>query len=66
MASSEIDKFAKVKVETHVTGAPIVVDSVVAWFECRVVQTLDVGTHTLIIGEVVDSRLLLDEEPLDL
>lgn len=64
MASSEIDKFAKVKVETHATGAPIVVDSVVAWFECRVVQTLDVGTHILIIGEVVDSRLLFDEEPL--
>jgi flavin reductase (DIM6/NTAB) family NADH-FMN oxidoreductase RutF/rubredoxin len=64
MASSEIDKFAKVKVETHATGAPIVVDSVVAWFECRVVQTLDVGTHLLIIGEVVDSRLLSDEEPL--
>jgi flavin reductase (DIM6/NTAB) family NADH-FMN oxidoreductase RutF/rubredoxin len=64
MASSEIDKFAKVKVETHATGAPIVVDSVVAWFECRVVQTLDVGTHILIIGEVVDSRLLLDEVPL--
>ncbi len=64
MASSEIDKFAKVKVETHTTGVPIVVDSTIAWFECRVVQTLDVGTHTLIIGEVADSRLLSDEEPL--
>lgn len=64
MASSEINKFAKVKVETHITGAPIVVDSVVAWFDCRVVQTLDVGSHMLIIGEVVDSCLLMDEEPL--
>jgi flavin reductase (DIM6/NTAB) family NADH-FMN oxidoreductase RutF/rubredoxin len=64
MASSEIDKFAKVKFETHATGAPVVVDSVIAWLECRVVQTLDVGTHTLIIGEVADSRLLSDEEPL--
>jgi flavin reductase (DIM6/NTAB) family NADH-FMN oxidoreductase RutF/rubredoxin len=64
MASSEIDKFAKVKVETHTTGAPIVVESVIAWLECRVVQTLDVGSHTLIIGEVADSRLLSDEEPL--
>jgi flavin reductase (DIM6/NTAB) family NADH-FMN oxidoreductase RutF/rubredoxin len=64
MASSEINKFAKVKFETHATGAPIVVDSVIAWVECRVVQTLDVGTHTLFIGEVADSRLLSDDEPL--
>lgn len=64
MASSEIDKFAKVNIIRHITGAPIVIDSVVAWFDCRVVQTVDVGTHTLIIGEVADSRLVSDEEPL--
>lgn len=64
MASSEIDKFSKVKVITGTTGAPIVTDSTVAWFDCRVVKAIDVGSHTLIIGEVADSRLLSDEEPL--
>jgi flavin reductase (DIM6/NTAB) family NADH-FMN oxidoreductase RutF/rubredoxin len=64
MASSEIDKFARVKIERHATGAPVVVDSAVAWLDCRVVQTLDVGTHTLIIGEVLDSQILSDDEPL--
>ncbi len=64
MASSEIDKFSNVKVITGITGAPIVTDSSVAWFECSVVKAIDVGSHTLIIGEVADSRLLSDEEPL--
>lgn len=64
MASSEIDKFSRVKFGRYVTGAPVVEDSAVAWFDCRVVQTLDVGTHTLIVGEVVESRLISDDEPL--
>ena len=64
MSSSEIDKFARVKVETHATGAPVVVDSCVAWLDCRVIQHTDVGSHILIIGEVADSRVLSDDEPL--
>ncbi len=64
MASSEINKFAKVKTETHATGAPIVIDSAVAWFDCRVKEVVDAGSHHLILGEVVDSALLSDKEPL--
>lgn len=64
MASSEMDKFAKVKTEVHSTGAPVVLDSSLAWFDCRVVQTLDVGSHTLFVGEVAESQLLSDDEPL--
>jgi flavin reductase (DIM6/NTAB) family NADH-FMN oxidoreductase RutF len=36
------------------TGVPIFEDAI-AWFEARVVRTVDVGTHTLFIGEVVDA-----------
>jgi flavin reductase (DIM6/NTAB) family NADH-FMN oxidoreductase RutF/rubredoxin len=64
MASSEMDKFARVKTEIRASGAPVVLDSALAWFDCRVVSTLDVGSHTLIVGEVLDSSLLSDEEPL--
>jgi flavin reductase (DIM6/NTAB) family NADH-FMN oxidoreductase RutF/rubredoxin len=64
MSSSEIDKFYKIKNETYTTGAPVVIESCVAWFDCKVVQTLDTGSHMLIVGEVADSRLLSDEEPL--
>lgn len=64
MASSEINKFGKVKVETHATGAPIVIDAAVAWLDCRVVQIVDAGSHHLILGEVIESALLSDKEPL--
>ena len=36
----------------------------VAWIDCKVVQSVDVGSHFLIIGEVMDSEVLSDEEPL--
>ncbi len=64
MSSSWFDKFARVASEVKVTGAPVVTGSCVAWLDCRLVSTLDVGTHTLLIGEVADSGLLNDEEPL--
>lgn len=35
-----------------VTGAPVFEDAI-AWFECEVRQSLDLGTHTLFIGEIV-------------
>ena len=35
-----------------VTGAPVFEDAI-AWFECEVRQFLDLGTHTLFIGEIV-------------
>lgn len=64
MSSAEINKFRNVETKTAKTGAPIVLDSSVAWFDCKVVATQDVGSHILIIGEVLDSEVLSDEEPL--
>jgi flavin reductase (DIM6/NTAB) family NADH-FMN oxidoreductase RutF len=38
------------------TGAPVF-DEAVAWMDCRVRHTLDLGTHTLFVGEVVDAAI---------
>jgi flavin reductase (DIM6/NTAB) family NADH-FMN oxidoreductase RutF len=43
-------------VRTAATGAPVFVDAV-AWMDCSVRHTLDVGSHTLFIGEIVDAAL---------
>ena len=64
MSGSEINKFRNVETITSVTGAPIVVDSSVAWFDCKVVNTIDVGSHILIIGEVLDSDVISGDAPL--
>jgi len=43
------------------TGAPIL-DQAVAYVDCEVRQTVDVGGHTLFLGEIVDAGFQKDEE----
>ncbi|MCD6092169.1 MAG: flavin reductase [Bacteroidales bacterium] len=55
---SDFDKFKKFNFVEGITGAPILTDGCLAWFECKVVQKVDLGTHILFIGEVLDSKVL--------
>lgn len=62
----EHDKFAGVDYETApITGCPIPMPAV-AYLECRVKDQgiLDVGTHTVFVGEVVGGKTLRDEPPM--
>ncbi len=43
------------------TGSPIL-DQAAAWVECRVRQSVDVGTHTLFLGEVADAGFQKSED----
>jgi len=43
------------------TGSPIL-DQAVAYADCEVRSTVDVGSHTLFVGEVVDAGLQKDED----
>jgi flavin reductase (DIM6/NTAB) family NADH-FMN oxidoreductase RutF len=42
------------------TGAPIF-DEAIAWVDCEVRQQINLGTHTLFIGEVVDAAITDDD-----
>ncbi len=64
MSSTDIDKFKGINTITAKTGAPIVIDSSVAWFDCKVTNSIDLGSHYLIIGEVLDADEISDDEPL--
>jgi flavin reductase (DIM6/NTAB) family NADH-FMN oxidoreductase RutF/rubredoxin len=64
MSSTDINKFSGINYIRSGSGAPIVTDSSVAWFDCKVIKSIDLGSHYLIIGEVLDSDELSDEEPL--
>ncbi len=57
-SGKDIEKFDKMNYKTGKTGAPILLDSTIAWFECEVVDSFDVGSHILFIGKVVDSELI--------
>jgi flavin reductase (DIM6/NTAB) family NADH-FMN oxidoreductase RutF len=52
-------------IESGATGAPILLDAP-AWFECRVVDEVRRGDHTIFVGEVVEAGSRREEEPLTL
>lgn len=47
-------------VRAATTGAPVF-DEAVAWMDCQVRQAVDLGTHTLFVGEVVDAQVNDDD-----
>jgi len=57
----DTDKFEGVNYKTGETGAPVVTDYAVSYIEARVTKEMDVGTHTIFIGEVVDAGIISDE-----
>lgn len=60
----DVDKFKDIKFKVGITGAPIALDNSVAYMECEVVGSSDVGTHTIFIGKVVDCEILSEAEPM--
>ena len=47
-------------VRPGVTGAPIFEESL-AWMDCEVRHSIDLGTHTFFVGEIVDAGVNDDE-----
>ena len=60
----DIDKFDGVKYHLSPLGNPILEENSTAYLEVKVDKEIDVGTHTIFIGEVVDADILSDAEPL--
>ncbi len=42
------------------TGAPVFTEAI-AWMDCEVRHAIDLGTHTLFVGELVDGDIHIDE-----
>jgi len=60
----DVDKFTGIKYRIGITGAPIILDHVVVYMEARVINALDVGTHTIFVGELIDSEVISNGEPM--
>ncbi len=64
-SGKDTDKMAGLKLKYGETGVPIVLNDCIAFLECKVIQTIDVGTHYMFIGELVQSEIIDDtKEPL--
>lgn len=60
----EIDKLKDINYRLGETKAPIVLDHSLAYLEARVINQVDVGTHTIFVGELVGADVLSEGEPM--
>jgi len=60
----EVDKLKDVNYKLGEAKAPIVLDHSLAYLEAKVINQVDVGTHTIFIGEVVGADVLGEGEPM--
>lgn len=58
----DMDKLSGINYKIGETQAPVVLDNAVAYLEARVTKEVDVGTHTIFIGELVAADVLSEEE----
>jgi flavin reductase (DIM6/NTAB) family NADH-FMN oxidoreductase RutF len=56
----DIDKLNGVNYKIGGAGVPVVLENTVAYLEAKVNQELDVGTHTIFIGEVVNAEIVTE------
>lgn len=60
----DVDKLSEVNWMKGVTGCPIITDYALGCMEIRVQSHMDVGTHTIFVGDVVDARSLGSGRPM--
>ncbi len=60
----DMDKLEGINYKAGVTQAPVVTDNALAYLEAKVIQQVDVGTHTIFIGELVGADVLKEGEPM--
>lgn len=58
------DKFSGVSFKTGESGVPIVVNNTASYFELKVEKEIDIDTHTIFIGKVLNSELIKDIDPM--
>ena len=63
-SSNDVDKFAETAHALDAAGVPYLNEHVVAHFGARVIETVDVGSHYLVVGEVEEAEVLGSEAPM--
>jgi len=60
----DIDKLKGINYKLGETQAPLVTDHTLAYLEAKVNKEVDVGTHTIFIGELVGAEVIREGEPM--
>jgi ferric-chelate reductase [NAD(P)H] len=60
----DFDKLSKVQFKAGVTGCPLVTEHALSVLEAKVFEQIELGTHTIFIGDVVGTEVLKAGRPL--
>ena len=60
----DIEKFDGIKHRFSSLGNPILEEHSIAFLEAKVDKVIDMGSHTIFIGELVDGDIISDGEPM--
>lgn len=60
----DVDKLSQVQFKIGVTGCPLVLDHALSVLEAKVIDQIDLGTHTIFIGDTVNAEVLKEGRPL--
>ena len=60
----DLDKMAKIEYEDGITGCPMVTEHALSVLEAEVIEEVDLGSHTIFIGNVVSSKVVGKGTPL--
>jgi flavin reductase (DIM6/NTAB) family NADH-FMN oxidoreductase RutF/rubredoxin len=60
----QFDKFKSLQYKLGETSVPIVLDHTVAYLEAKVLNQIEVGTHTVFLGEIVGGDIVKDGDPM--
>ena len=63
-SSRDVDKFDRLKTETDLHGVPHLTWASCGYLSCKVVSSMDLGTHTQFLADVVDCDVLPGAEPV--
>ena len=60
----DFDKLSKVSFQEGITGCPLITEHALSVLDAEVIDQVDLGTHTVFIGNVVRSEVLNEGTPL--
>jgi flavin reductase (DIM6/NTAB) family NADH-FMN oxidoreductase RutF/rubredoxin len=60
----QINKFQGVQYKFGETSVPVVLDHTLAYLEAKVINQMEVGSHTIFLGEIVAADVVKEGEPM--
>jgi flavin reductase (DIM6/NTAB) family NADH-FMN oxidoreductase RutF/rubredoxin len=60
----QVDKFKDVRFKLGETQAPVILDHTLAYLEAKMINQVEVGTHTIFAGEIVAADVIKEGEPM--